>query len=420
MKRHHLYLLFALIVSIFFGRWLSDVLRVIPRAATWISDLIVWYLFFYSLLLRNKNAYPYAWFLVALTTVFFTSFFVNFENIVTAMPGIKFYLKYPCLIYAVYRLGPKEEDYQKLFKFLTAIILLQVPVTFIQRFFWSAGLGSADSSGGTLGYNTTGVMSGVGAFFITYSLYNFFQSKKIRFLVYGISMFAPAAFGSCKFSFFFYPLLIVILCLLQGGIKIKKIISVAIILALIYPVFIFFARLHDKTYENKESRQIQSFLEDPYQRFLRYEKTSSMNTGESRLENFYTALTLSQKDYVKFLFGYGPIAASPSLLGDEFSGTLCKKEDVCMTVPSAAKTWVELGTLGMLLFISLTILLMLRGLAQRNILVFGASFTYFAMGFYTKPWTDDVLSFLFWLFICYAFVVKNNLDSSRFAKSGAL
>jgi hypothetical protein len=406
MKRHILYLLYTLILLVFFGRWLSDVISIIPRSVTWLSDIIAWYLFFYSFLVKREGVYPYLWFLLTFLFIFFTSFFANFDSIYMLIPGAKFYLKYPLLAYALYRIDIPEKDYKRLFSFITILVLLQIPVSFFQRYFWFQG-DSADNAGGTFGFSSTDIMCGIGAFFITYSLYVFFESKKIRFLIYALSMFLPAAFGSAKFSFLFYPFLIISLFVVEAGFSIRKMAMSVFFSSILYLVLLFSVQLHDKAYEDQESRQISSFLTDPTEKILEYEDRSA-RLNWSRLDIIHSANSLMQKDFAKLLIGHGPCAASSSFLGDDFAGSLFRHKGLLLIAPNFVKIWVEFGTFGLLLFVIFLLRYMFQGVVKKNSLLFGTSLTMMALSIYSRPWTEDTLSLVFWLMLCYAIVIEKN------------
>ena len=100
------------------------------------------------------------------------------------------------------------------------------------------------------------------------------------------------------------------------------------------------------------------------------------------------------------MFSYGADSASHSFLGENFYGELYKK-GIKINSPSFQKVLVELGFVGVLLYLFFIFSIIIQGIIKKNYLLFGAGFVFLVTGFYTSSWHADATAFLFWFVLCY-------------------
>lgn len=157
-------ILYIYITSIFFSDWLYFVFNIGSRYVAWTPEFVSVTLFLYipaTMALKKEWRLPhkYSLLLCIYTMHIIMGLVVNSVEFGPMIVGLRqFYRFIPVFVLpAVIQFDEKE--IQKLLKFIFILALIQFPVTIWQRFFLYAHNPSGDPIGGTLGANTSGVLS---------------------------------------------------------------------------------------------------------------------------------------------------------------------------------------------------------------------------------------------------------------------
>lgn len=158
------FLVLTTFVSLFSVDYLANNIHVIPQkmflmpeamaAAAMVVVVLV------GISRRQMHMAPkYAIFLLWFLLTIIAGLLINHVDSLVAIAGLRIYLKsIPFfLLPMVYSFSDKQIKLQ--LYFLLALCLSQIPVTFYQRFVQYAGLPTGDVVGGTLGVNTSGILS---------------------------------------------------------------------------------------------------------------------------------------------------------------------------------------------------------------------------------------------------------------------
>ena len=158
------FFIFTTFVSLFTMDYLANNLQVIPQKMFLIPEAFSGIAMILVILLGISNkrfnmSMKYVifllWFLLAITA----GLIINKVDPLVTVSGLRIYLKsLPFfLLPMVYDFSEKQIRWQLLF--LAVLCLTQIPITIYQRFIQYAGVMTGDVVGGSLGVNTSGVLS---------------------------------------------------------------------------------------------------------------------------------------------------------------------------------------------------------------------------------------------------------------------
>ncbi|MBN3041186.1 MAG: hypothetical protein JW867_08650 [Candidatus Omnitrophica bacterium] len=409
--------IYLLIITIFFADWFADALKLIPRQITWFSEIIIFFLLLAALEksgLKRLLKFKYNWFLFSLAGLSLISFILNAQSPFMLVSILHKYFKYMVMAAVLFSLGLELDIYKKTFKFLTAVILIQVPVSYFQRIYYApiSGLRFAeDAAGGTLGRTSTDTLSCACAVFIVLFIKNFISSGRKLYIFLALIMYIPAVYASTKFSFIFYPLIFIFMAGIffynQDNLFRKKFLKLAIVTIITLSVNCAFIFWHEAVAKRFE---VISWFKNPVQ-ILDYEMkiVEQNNLGvfrhEGRIAPCLKAHSLFKERPDKLIFGFGGCSAGESYLKGDFTGRLYKK-GFSIYKPSFIKILVEFGIAGLLLYFLLLFQVLFEGLKSKNYLLTGLSFVLLGMSFYTATWDNDVVSFLFWFILAASLSYK--------------
>jgi hypothetical protein len=298
-----------------------------------------------------------------------------------------------------------ERDITKLLKYLLILALIQCPVTMWQRFFLYAHNPSGDPIGGTLGANTSGVLS-VFLLMVLSFLTAFYLKKGLKlrsFVTFSILLFIPTTLNETKVTLPLLPL-----AFLLPVLFIKKNITKApfriLNLCLILSVSLFF---FISIYNSFSNRNIMQF-------YSQEERIG--NYSEARIVPILTALDRVFHDGLKTtIYGYGAGNVSVSYSKNLESKLLTKLSSYNPDNVSITKMLWETGYIGTLIFFMLIAFLFLDSIRfsklynTSGMIALGMSATIIILTitfFYTKPLDQNI--FVYLLFFLNGYLVSNS------------
>ena len=195
---------------IFFTGLLTEQLKVLPNVLVWLPDLFAFglALFVVPRIIARKSFKIPLKYLVA----FFAFMYVVISGIVlneisseTIIAGIRNYFKYTFIFLLPLAYDYSEVDLVKQFKVLLLLGLIQVPMTFLQRFVLYPNLETGDVISGTVLKTTslTIIMIGLIIFLIALYLKKTITLKSL--LVLAFLLFLPTALNETKSTVIIFP-----------------------------------------------------------------------------------------------------------------------------------------------------------------------------------------------------------------------
>lgn len=335
------------IISIFFFDWFYFVLGIGHRYITWIPEVVSVIAVAYipaALALKKRWRLPPKYLLLILVYLIhiFTGFLLNSVSTGVMIAGSRQFFKFIPIFLIPSIIEFSERDIKRI---LTAFLIcgfIQFPVTFWQRFVQYAHIKSGDPIGGTLGLNTSGVLSIflliVLTFLITFLLRNRISLK--FFLVSFFVIFLPTTINETKIIFLLLPFAFLIPIYL-GNIKISRNISrVGPLLYFFSIVFILFVVVYNSL----------STHWDILDFFSRDGKVTQY-TENTKLKPIADAFSQVYHDEAKtILFGYGAGNLSVSFSESMQSELVEQFEALKIDGLSITKMICEIGFLGAILF----------------------------------------------------------------------
>jgi hypothetical protein len=167
---HRPYLvLVALVLSAFSVDYLQFVLN-LPKFVSYVQDLLILILLAFGLgtLMtaekRRFSLWSILWATILLSLVMTLSALLNGTPLSVAAAGLRYYLKYPILFMAVVILDFPKKQQRLILYLILGLLLAQIPIVILQHLSILPGAavlgsGSEDAAGGTIGVNTTGILT---------------------------------------------------------------------------------------------------------------------------------------------------------------------------------------------------------------------------------------------------------------------
>ena len=420
-------LLYVLFLSIFSLDWISFKLGGLPRIATWLPEILslmtvalVVMLFAIRKHFALKGKY----------LIFFSLFFMFILGgiIVNAVPsgvvlaGLRSNLKYLPFFFLPIVYVFSDEQIRRQLKFLLVLSLIQCPVTIYQRFIKYAGVGTGDVVGGTLGQNTSGVLSVYLACTISLVIAFYLKGriKRSMLLILIGLLFLPTTLNETKVSLLLIPFALISPALFLPG-QMNTIKRILPVMAVCMVLMVVFVKVYDHISVSQGKVTIGKFLErergGPKDYLYRGEKLRQ-EKGISRFDSIELAVDQLSRTG-NLLLGVGIGNASPSF-SDKLTGEYYKKYWQLQPGGTGLShlLW-EQGLVGVLLFIFFFGLVLQDSiyLSTRNdiagaislgwisvVMIISGSFVYFS------TFGQNIFAYLFWYFSGYIAAQRYRAD----------
>jgi hypothetical protein len=399
-------LIAASILVAYLVDWFALELNVLPPQASWLFEGILIVLIL-RVLLRGRGGLglPFAGWLYLLFVILsaFLALLTGQSTPAVLLVGLRKYLRLP-LLGAVIGSAAVGGSRRYLWWTLFVAGLVQIPVLAIQFLAYGPG----DHLGGTLGYGGSGVM---GLFLsallcviiVSPSLVVGFRTSQNLLIASG--WFAGIVASGAALPVLLTPAGVGVALIARHGVSRRAIMYVLVVIMVLVAVAPFVVEPLVQANSMRESN-INSIAG-----FLAYDQdTTSSGAQLSRLGQVAAANSqLVHGGLLAVLFGYGPGAASPSALGDAFSGRIYLRAPVAMRVEtSLARGLLEVGYLGMAvgyvvllrgLWVFSRVLLGRKAVILDELLLLGAvvcSYLLVCAG-YNDAWNQPVSALPFWI-----------------------
>ncbi len=210
------FLLIATFISLFSVDYLANNLQVIPKmlflipegmaAAAMLAVILI------GISQRRLNMAPkYAIFLAWFLLVIVSGLIINQVDSLVSISGIRIYLKsIPFfLLPMVYSFSDKQIKTQLIT--LLLLCLLQVPISLYQRFFQYANVLTGDVVGGSLGVNTSGVLSFILIFGMAFVISMVFKKRLATWkgILVILVLFIPTTINETKVVLLVFPFVLI-------------------------------------------------------------------------------------------------------------------------------------------------------------------------------------------------------------------
>jgi hypothetical protein len=413
-------LIYLLFIAIFIVEFLYSTLGIIPRAATWLPEILA---VFACILVSLKSAASgkiyiskiYIYLILLYLTTMFASIAFNGTGLFHTFVGARVHLKYIpfFLLPMVYRVSDKE--FKQQLTFILFLLLFQLPVSLVQRMYYSKiGLFTGDVVGGTLLYSGTLSITLVCSIAVVFSLYLKKQITKKYLLLISFWLFLPTTLNETKITVFLLPIALLIPALFCEGYlnpgKTRKLLTGCLISLLLLLLFI---PIYDYTRKPLVSTGgapdfLGIFQKEGYlQRY--FFRNTVFKPGQHVFRGDAIVLTYKElaKHPARLIFGSGPGASFKSYLDSREVTTESDQLRYRTSILTITVLTWEIGLLG--LGVYLAFFVFLYGDA-RLVSKSGGWLGSFALGWraviiivalssiYINTLDANVISFLFWYF----------------------
>jgi len=307
----------------------------------------------------------YALYFTIFSALIVTGWFVNNESPGAAVAGIRYYLSgfVFCLLPLVYRFTDKQLFVQLIL--LLGIGMVQTPMTVLQRFVIYRNVGTGDVIGGTLGANSSGVLSMFLAIEMAV-LVGFYVKGKIplaAFLACLLMIFIPTTLNETKVTFVLIPVIFLAPYFFAGVFRKNKLrlviagLGVSLVLVASGSVYQYlmvdlYGRNNMTLSRFSSWEGISDFLQS-YMAPQMVAKESGDSVSEphmvGRVDKIVIPLQILSKDPVTLLVGYG-VGNTAKTPIDILKGEYVEETDRYIGGPYLAKVIWETGLLGASLF----------------------------------------------------------------------
>lgn len=401
--------LYLCITIIFFSDWLYFVHGIGSRYISWTPELFSIFLSLYipAVMAINKEwRLPFKYTVLLLIYIFQIAIglVVNSVDIGPMIAGIRQFCRFiPIFVLpAVVRF--EEKDMRRLLKFLLALALIQFPVTIWQRFYLYANISSGDPIGGTLGANTSGVLSVFLLMVLSFIIAFYLKREMPLYLLvtFCFIIFIPTTLNETKVTLLLLPwAFLVPVIFSKKSLKRtpSKIFNLFLALSITFILFILI-------YDSFGNRNILQFYS---------KKDQVENYSEVRIVPILTALDRIYHDgIIAIIYGYGAGNLSVSYSKNLESKLLTELSVFKPGNVSITKMIWETGYIGTLIFFILLAYLFFDTFKYRNLnnlagtmaLGLSATIIIFSIAFfYTKPLDQNIFVYLF--FFLNGYLVSN-------------
>jgi len=362
-----IYLLFSGILLL---DWLSEKWFLIPTQITWLPELLSIVVLLYILLsfVKYKKVPLKAPYLLVYLFVGFTLFGIIINNVdaPVAIAGVRNHLKFLPFFLLPYYYDFSDDFMEKFTKFILFFSFLQCPIAIMQRLLFESR--SGDVVGGTLGANTSGVLSLFCSFVIVlWTAYCFKRQLRFsRYIIGLIILFIPMTINETKISLFLIPLVFFSIFFFIPEAK-KKVRYLILLSLLFISVLGIYRTVYNYYYGKTTSTTIESFFTDP-QRILNYiHYNKYIDSGQlNRIPQIIFSYQEISKNLEHFLFGVGPGNASDSLFSEADGQYYVRHKTLHIDNIFVANMLWEYGLLGILMYLGMCILIFHKVLSMRG------------------------------------------------------
>lgn len=197
-------------IVIFFTGFVTQQLKILPGILVWMPDLFAFGLAVFvipRIIARRSFKVPLKYLLAffAFMYVVISGIVINEISPETVIAGIRNYFKYTFIFLLPLAYDYSESDLVKQFKVLLLLGLIQVPMTFLQRFVLYPNLKTGDVISGTVLKTTslTIIMIGLIIFLVALYLKKAINIKSL--LVLAFLLFLPTALNETKSTVIIFP-----------------------------------------------------------------------------------------------------------------------------------------------------------------------------------------------------------------------
>lgn len=215
-------LLYLLFLSVFLLDFCHFNLRIVPRYATWMPEVLSTVTFFIVALrfaIKKELAIhqKYIYLILSYFIIIFIGTILNRTPIGGLFIGIRFYFKHLpfFLLPAVHDFSDKE--FRSQLQFLLPLLILQCPLAVYQRFVQYKGVPTGDLITGTLQSSAPLSIVMICSIAVIFALYLKKQVDVRFFLLTSCCLFLPTAIDETKATLIFLPIAFVLPALFSGG-----------------------------------------------------------------------------------------------------------------------------------------------------------------------------------------------------------
>lgn len=361
---------YLLFLGILFLDWLSEKWFLIPTQITWLPELLSIIVALYILLNFTKHKkipsqapYILVYLFAGMT---FLGIIINNVDAPVAIAGVRNHLKFLPFFLLPYYYDFSDDFMKKFIKFILFFSFLQCPVAVLQRLLYETR--SGDVVGGTLGANTSGVLSLSCAFMIVFwtAYYFKYQLKTRNYLLGLFLLFLPMGISETKISLFLIPVIFfsIILFIPETKTKIKYFVFV---FASIGILLIAYRSIYNYYYASSPKRGIETYITNPQKtlNYIYYQKYMESGTL-NRIPQILFAYDNINKDVKHLLFGVGAGNASDSFFHRSIgSYYITYKRLEIDNIFIASMLW-EYGIIGTFLYCFIGIFMFIKIFPLRN------------------------------------------------------
>ena len=419
-------LLYVLFLSIFSLDWIAFKLGSLPRIATWLPEilsLMAAALVVMSFAIRKHFALKRKYLL------FFLLFFMFILGgiIVNAVPsgvvlaGLRSNFKHLPFFFLPVTYAFSDKQIRRQLKFLLFLSLIQCPVTIYQRFIKYAGVGTGDVVGGTLGANTSGVLSVYLACVISLVVAFYLKGriKRSTLLILIGLLFLPTTLNETKVSLLIIPFALISPALFLPD-EISRIKRILPVMAVCMVLMVIFVQVYDHIRVSQGRLTLGEFLErgKTKEYLYRGEKLRQEKKCIGRFDSIELAVDQISRTG-NLLLGVGIGNASLSF-SDKLTGEYYKKYwQLEPQMTDLSNLLWEQGLVGVLLFIIFFWLVLQDSIYLRArddiagaislgwisvVMIVSGSFVYF------NTFHQNIFAYLFWYFSGYVAAQRYRAD----------
>jgi hypothetical protein len=352
-------LFYAMATCIFCIDWLAEKLHILPDSATYFPELfaVIFSLaIVFSIAQRRRIDIDsrVAVILVLFVLVILSSAIVNNLSPGVLINGIRLNLKFlPFFVLPlVYQFS--EAQIRRQLAFVLTLTLVQMPVALYQRFVKYASDPSGDPVGGTLGANTSGILS-IWLACVIAVVVSFYLTKmmRLRTLVVLLALLiAPMTINETKISFFLIPLALIVPAVLSNreGSRWARLVMTT---GATFMLFIILVIVYDSLRPANRADILDWFTSDDAAEYVYLgSETGGKRKDVKRLDSIRIAYKKLQYENA-IIFGLGPGNISPAF-DRNFEGEYFRRYDHLnpQKTQISLSLW-ETGTSGTLLTVSL-------------------------------------------------------------------
>jgi len=364
--------IYLLFLGILLLDWLSEKWFLIPTQLTWLPELLSIVVILYILLTFTKHKkFPLkAPYILVYLFVGFTLFGIIINNVdaPVAIAGVRNHLKFLPFFLLPFYYDFSDDFMGKFTKFILFFSFLQCPVAILQRLLFETR--SGDVVGGTLGANTSGILSFFCSFMIIlWTAHCFkYQPRFSRYIIGLILLFIPMTINETKISLFLIPVIFFSMFFFIPEVKKKA--RYLILLSFLFILILgIYKTVYNYYYGKTTSTTIESYLTDPQKilNYIHYNKYIDSSGRLNRIPQIIFSYQNISKDLGHLLFGVGPGNASDSFFSEADGQYYVRYKTLDIDSIFVANMLWEYGLLGTLMYLGMCIFIFYKVLSMRRL-----------------------------------------------------